>query len=344
MRSFRQWHPQGRAYVLVVDEPEGFFEPSAEEFVVLKLADLKLPDPRGFCFRYDVFSLCNALKPHLLRYLIRQRNECSLLYLDSDIGVFGNLAPIFGRLDENEVLLTPHTHVDFPADGLWPVRSVLLTSGVHNAGVVGVRNSAESLRFLDWWAGALEFECIVDPARGIFVDQRYLDLVPVLFRDVLVLRHDGVNVAHFNLHYRSIRRGNRGWLCNDEPLLLFHFTQVDWPKLRFYARVTRPLMEEQPLLRELLAEFREQLVRADFQRIRSWPYTYDRFANGLPLTTETREVYRRESGTRNQANDPFADTRWIRVQRGYDRRRRWQEWRAVPGKLCRRLGLISPRS
>jgi diaminopimelate decarboxylase len=34
-------------------------------------------------------------------------------------------------------------------------------------------------------------------------------------------------------------------------------------------------------------------VRADFQRIRSWPYTYDRFANGLPLTTETREVYRR---------------------------------------------------
>lgn len=337
VRSFRRWHPAGRAYVLVVDEPEGCYDPAAEEFTVIALADLRLRDPRGFCFRYDSFSLCNALKPSLLRYLIRERNESHLLYLDSDIGVFGALDPLFSELARCEVLLTPHTRVDFPEDGAWPVRSVLLTSGTYNAGVLGVRNSPESLRFLEWWAGALELECIDDPARGIFVDQRYLDLVPVLFDGVLVLRHDGVNTAHFNLHHRRLRRENGRWFANEEPLLLFHFTQVDWPKLGFYSRMTRPLLADQPLLRELLGEFREELVRADFERARTWACTYDRFANGRPLTKETRAVFRQEAGPNSSTQDPFTDERWLRVQRGFDRQRRWREWGALPGKIWRRF-------
>ena len=337
VRSFRRWHPAGRAYVLVADDPEGCYDPGAEDFTVVSLADLRLRDPRGFCFRYDAFALCNALKPCLLLHLIRERHESEVLYLDSDIGVFGGLGPLFELLQGCEVLLTPHTRVDFPGDGAWPVRSVLLTSGTYNAGVVGVRNSTESLRFLEWWAGALEFGCVVDPARGIFVDQRYLDLVPVFFQGVLVLSHDGVNVAHFNLHHRKLRREHGRWFVNADPLLLFHFTQVDWPKLAFYSRVTRPLLADQPLLRELFAEFREDLVQADYEKTKSWPNTHDRFANGLPLTRETRARFREETGTGPASVDPFTDPHWIREQEREDRRRRWQARWAIPGRIWRRL-------
>ena len=337
VRSFRQRHPAGRAYVLVADEPEGFYDPKAEDFTVVSLADLRLRDPRGFCFRYDSFSLCNALKPYLLLHLLRERHERAVLYLDSDMGVFGDLGPVFSLLQGCEVLLTPHTVVDYPHDGAWPVRRVLLTSGTYNAGVVGVRDSPESQRFLEWWAAALEFECVDDPARGIFVDQRYLDLVPVLFRGVHVLRHDGVNVAHFNLHHRRLSRENGRWLVNGVPLLLFHFTQVDWPKLRFYSRVTRPFLTEQPLLPELFQEFREELVRSDFERTKTWPNTHDRFANGLPLTRATRAIFRKETGTGPVATDPFADPRWLREQRREDWRRRWRDWCALPGRIWRRV-------
>lgn len=337
VRSFRRWHPAGRAYVLVADDPEGCYDPAKEDFTVVSLGDLRLRDPRGFCFRYDPFALCNALKPYLLLHLLRERGEDRLLYLDSDLGVFGELGPLFRILQGCEVLLTPHTVVDFPHDGAWPVQSVLLTSGTYNAGVVGVRNSAESRRFLEWWAGVLEFGCVVDPAQGLFVDQRYLDLVPVFFKGVHVLEHDGVNVAHFNLHHRRLRREGGRWFVNGDPLLLFHFTQVDWPKLGFYSRVTRPLLADQPLLRELFAEFREDLERADYEKAKSWPNNHERFADGLRLTKPTRARFHEETGTTVATTDPFADPRWIREQQREDRRQRWREWCALPGRVWRRL-------
>ncbi|HTH47979.1 MAG TPA: hypothetical protein VMB21_10740 [Candidatus Limnocylindria bacterium] len=337
VHSFRRWHPTGRAYVLVVDDPEGCYDPGEEDFTVVALADLRLRDPRGFCFRYHAFALCNALKPYLLLHLLRERQESRILYLDSDIGVFGDLQPLFGTLESAEVLLTPHTLVDYPDDGAWPSRSVLLTSGTYNAGVIGVRDSAESVRFLEWWAALLEFGCLDDPVHGLFVDQRYLDLVPVLFQGVHVMRHEGVNVAHFNLHHRRLRREGGRWFVNEVPLLLFHFTQMDWAQPGFDARMTRPLLASQPLLRELFVEFREELIRAEYERTKCWPNTYDRFANGLVLTRETRAVFLEKTRTAAASADPFADPRWIGAQRQENRRRAWQRWRALPGRIWRRF-------
>lgn len=338
VRSFRKQHPQGRAYVLVTDEPDGYFDPAAEEFTVLSLADLPLKNARSLCFRYGPFELCNALKPHLLLHLGRERGEGRLLYLDSDIGVFGDLTPLMAALGECHVLLTPHTTVDYPDDGAWPCRQVLLKTGSYNAGVVGVDGAEESQRFLRWWADALEVGCVVDPERGLFVDQRYLDLVPSLFTGVQILRHDGVNVAHFNLHCRRLDCVDGRWSCNGVPLLLFHFTQVDWPRLGFYARVTRLLLEQQPLLRELLAAYHQELIQADFERASLWPNTHTRFVNGLALTMKTRDAFRIQTGADGQPDDPFADLHWMTEQRRFDARHRLRKTFQLPVRAWNWLG------
>jgi len=47
----------------VVDAAESWFEPQKEAFQTIRLADLELPHPREFCFRYDVVELSTAVRP-----------------------------------------------------------------------------------------------------------------------------------------------------------------------------------------------------------------------------------------------------------------------------------------
>ena len=49
------------------------FDPAGERFTSLFLSDLELPRPRELCFRYDVVELSTAVRPFLLRHLLRER-------------------------------------------------------------------------------------------------------------------------------------------------------------------------------------------------------------------------------------------------------------------------------
>jgi hypothetical protein len=115
-------------------------------------------------------------------------------------------------------------------------------------------------------------------------------------------------------------------------LLLFHFTQVNWPLLGFYSRVDRPHLAQQPVLKELLASYREELRQADFERSLAWPNSHARFADGTPLTAPTRTVFRNQLGSAGQAADPFCDPRWLAEQRRTDRKRRVGELLGLPGR------------
>ena len=65
-----------------------------------------------------------------------------------------------------------------PRDGKRPNEQDILIAGAYNLGFIGHRLGAFADRLLDWWAERLERDCIVDPSRGFFVDQRWIDLVP----------------------------------------------------------------------------------------------------------------------------------------------------------------------
>ncbi|HNY13775.1 MAG TPA: glycosyl transferase, partial [Candidatus Wallbacteria bacterium] len=91
---------------------------------------------------------------------------------------------------------------------------------------VGVRNCPEGQRFAAWWQAQLLYFARNDPASGQCGDQRWLDLVPVLFPQMGIVRHHGANVAYWNLPERQLQRSTAGeWCCaNGDPLLFFHFS------------------------------------------------------------------------------------------------------------------------
>src|SRR3954466_10185440 len=89
--SFHAHHPDGRLSVLIVDDEEQLFDGSRERFECLRLADIELE--RAEIMRlagiYDVTELATAVKPPLLRHLLKQHSE--VIYLDPDIRIYGSL-------------------------------------------------------------------------------------------------------------------------------------------------------------------------------------------------------------------------------------------------------------
>jgi hypothetical protein len=344
VRTLRRWHPEARVYVLVVDGVGGAFVPEEEDFIVVELSELGLGEPLAYCFQYTAFELCNALKAPLLQHLLTARGEPAALYLDADQGVYARLDALWEEVLSRDILLVPHLLVTMPRDGRFPSEAALLASGVYNAGALGVRAQPEGLRFLQWWSAHVRHDCVADPRSGLFVDQKFLDLVPALFPSAGILRHDGVNVAHFNLHHRRLHCRDGEWWVNDVRLLLFHFTQVTPEDGHFWPRVSRDFTAQQSALDQLLGSYRQDRLAVGQPAIRLWPYGFANFASGRPISPGTRVGFRAGWKAGAPPGNPFSSAHWEAYERRILRQHRWHRLGRWLVRLGRRLRLLGPPS
>ena len=134
---------------------------------------------------------------------------------------------IYEKLETYDIVLTPHLDTDYPADGLLPDDSHILRAGQFNLGFIGINSSENAKSFLNWWKPKLYEHCVVDVMNGYFVDQKFIDFVPVLFENFHVEKQTGYNVAYWNLHSRRVHKQNGAWHCNESPLYFFHFSGYD---------------------------------------------------------------------------------------------------------------------
>jgi hypothetical protein len=195
MESVKERHGGVRRYVLIIDDWEGWISPGEEPFEVVRLQELGIPGLESLCFKYGIMELATAVKPHLFRFLLAREECAKLLYLDPDIYVTGSLSGLFEGLSRAEVVVIPHLDRDFPDDGLQPDDKLVLTGGIFNLGFLGLKRGEGSGRFLEWWAGKLWNKCLFDLGRGLFVDQKYVDMAFFFFDGFLVERSPGYDVA-----------------------------------------------------------------------------------------------------------------------------------------------------
>jgi glycosyltransferase involved in cell wall biosynthesis len=171
------------------------------------------------------------------------------------------------------------------------------------------------LPFLRWWEQRLARDCLVVPAEGRFVDQRWVDFVPGLF-DHYVLRDPGWNVAWWNLGRRSIRRTGERYEVDGGPLAFFHYSGYDPRKphliSKFLGEEPPILVSEEPVLRRLYDEYAARLFEANFEIFSRQPYGFDTFGPAIRLDRRMRRLYRdalldsEENGTPEPPN-PFTD-------------------------------------
>ncbi len=308
MESVRRWNPELLRIVILVDRIEGRFDPSKEPFEVLLSEDLNIPKSKWFHFKYTVLELSTAVKPYVLEFLFHRYELDKVIYFDPDIKLYASLQPLLDTLDRASAVLTPHL-ADPIEDDLQPSELDILRTGTYNLGFIGLSARPESHRFLKWWQRKLYDLCVVDPPRGLFVDQRWMDLVPGLFDGIAIIREPGYNVAYWNLNSRQIDRFEDSLRVNGQPLYFFHFSGFDPKDPETFSRHQNRfrLSALEPITQEVVLSYRDELLSRGFDVCRTWPYAYGQFSNGLPIPDIGRPLHYEADAITDLVEDPFSD-------------------------------------
>lgn len=162
-----------------------------------------------------------SLKSVFLLYLLEQHEK--VMFLDPDLYFIGDPAFLFDMLEHANLVLSPHWSEVDPhkyEDGLYSV----MRNGIFNGGLVGATRQAKPV--LRWWAGACHYRMEESPQRGVFVDQKYLDLFPLLEENTAIIRHPGCNLTNINLlTCRREWKEGRLWINGNYPPVFIHFTR-----------------------------------------------------------------------------------------------------------------------
>lgn len=195
------------------------------EYELITAGEMALSFLDEMCSKYSALELNSALKPYFANFILESNKKIDrLTYLDSDILLFENLTPVYKSLESHSIVLTPHSCSTVINGSDFDDR-IFLRSGIFNAGFFALKNDLWARAFLTWWMGKLKNQCFFDSKRGMFAEQLWLNLVPLYFEKVHILKHLGCNVAYWNIHERNLSQRNGSYFVNDEiPLIFFHFS------------------------------------------------------------------------------------------------------------------------
>lgn len=308
MSSVASQAPDALRLVILVDSSDGHFDPEEEPFETISSATLPIPQSRWFHFKYSVLELSTAVKPYAFEWIAKHYGIKQIVYLDPDIRLFSSLAPLQAKLRSSNLVLTPHLTGALPLEGR-PNEISILQAGAFNLGFLAVSIDEESTRFLHWWQHRLYDHCVVDAGNGLFVDQKWIDLVPGMYDGVSIERHPGYNAAYWNLPHRSIAREGEQYLVNGQPLVFFHFSGFDPIRPQLISKhQDRLRMSDLGADGErLFQEYAESLLNAGYSTCIRWSYGNSRFANGLPVLDIGRSLHKEIPNFAERIEDPFSD-------------------------------------
>ncbi len=168
------------------------------------------------CFRWSMKSI-------LIKYLLERGYE-QVFFLDPDLYFYNSFDFLLQELEGNSVLLSPHWRASDPYEDPSNFR-ILQTNGLFNAGFIGV--SKAGIPAMEWWAKVCGYKCTKDLEKGFFDDQGYLNLMPVYFEGVKILRHQGCNVANWNQVEckRTLNSEGKVLINNQWEVVFVHFTR-----------------------------------------------------------------------------------------------------------------------
>lgn len=292
--SYLAQHPDHRFFVLIVadhDDPAIFATP-ADQFTPVSLYRIGLEDVRREGMKYDILELNTNVKPTFLKHLFAAYGFDKLVYLDPDIFVYAPLAPVFDALDTADAVLTPHITQPIEDDKTPPEQDFLY-NGTFNLGFFAVRSSEDGLRILDWWEKRCLASGYSEGRAGLFVDQKWMNLVPGLFDEVAILRHPGLNMALWCLHERTLTKPDGSYVVNATyPLCFYHFSgiTIDDPT-QLSKNTDRFQLSDRPDLTELFADYRATVIANRNPALESIPYGFGTLSDGTVVTRLSRRMY-----------------------------------------------------
>ena len=257
--SFLTYNQDYTFHIVLLDKKDEIDLFPSGRIKIVEVAEIGIPYLQEMIDRYSIFELSNALKPFCAEYFLYSTDTIkAVLYFDSDIIVYDQFTEVDRLLESHNIVITPHTTHPLPFDNQGIRESDFLNTGIYNGGFFALSKTGETIRFLKWWKERLRTHCLVDLSRGLFVDQIWLNLVPLYFKGVNILKHVGYNVAFWNLHERTLRRARDGriYINGETPLVFFHFSGYDIKSPAIISKYqSRISFEERPDIQPLYRQY-----------------------------------------------------------------------------------------
>ena len=314
-KTLKQLHPDWQFHLVISDkipsDKENLFntELSKPYFdKVVWIEELPIPEICSWIFKHSVVEICTAVKGPYLRYLADQGIE-KIVYIDPDIAILNSLEPIEEWLDEYGILLTPHllNYTDNPQSIQDNEIMGTMRHGTFNLGFLAINSTnTDGRRFVDWWADRLLSYCYADYDRGLFTDQKWVDLAPSFFEELLIIRDPGYDVASWNLDCRELGFNDRGQLMvnGSYPLRFYHFTGYDsGAGLNVVTSLTSG--GANPVVNELWDWYIRQLDANGHETMGAVPSFYATFDDGTKIEQEMRVLYRESLELQKVFPNPF---------------------------------------
>lgn len=272
--SVRQHYPISRFFLILCDRVDGLFDPTQEPFEFIFLEDLNLSNIDEMSRRYNITEFNTAVKPFAFLHLMSNLHIASVVYLDPDLFFVDRMEELDRMLHEGaEAVVTPHILQPAEADEIHDGKMLLF--GIYNLGFLALRNTPSVITFLQWWGRRLERHCIIRLEEGLFVDQKWADLLPAFVSETRILHHPGYNVAYWNLPQRKIVRKGIRWYANGEPLRFVHFSGNKLDDVKVFSRHSQQVtIDSIGDLRELLDTYRREVYQQGHEFYRTLPYAY----------------------------------------------------------------------
>ncbi len=304
LQSAAESHPEATRYLCIADEQPDDSTVYPGNCHIILAKDLSIPEFRQFAFRYNILEFNTALKPFLLLRLLQNGHD-AVLYFDPDIELF---APLHGAVSalaaDASFVLTPH-RLQPAAAGSIPDDLGIMRAGAYNLGFLGVGATAEAVDLLHWLGQQLLYHCIGDQERGLFVDQRFFDLVPSFAERITILRDSSYNVAYWNLAQRHLEQAGAAWLVDGRPLGFFHFSGfncLDESQLSRHSSAFRAGATS-PALQALMQHHAARVLANGYGATNNLPYGYGHFSSGALIPPHARQAFRERC--RTWSGDPF---------------------------------------
>jgi len=270
--SIRKFNPDLRFVIGLVDQLDSQIDYTTfSDYELIPCFDMGYPEFQEMLSRYNIIEFNTAVKPFYFEYLFRINPEVDrIYYIDPDILFYQSPK----RLDASwsagaSIQLTPNL-LHLP-DRLVRGELASLKHGYNNLGYIGMQRGFETDKIIKWWKERLTTHCRLDKCRGIFVDQKWMDLVPLFFQGIISIKHPGWNMAWWNLSERKLGRSEQGYYVNDlaTPLVFFHFSGFKPGGITMTERIQSDEfdMESEGILRGLFEDYEKLLLENGYENL-----------------------------------------------------------------------------
>lgn len=270
--SFRKFHPGSEFFILVLDglaNTESKLE--GARFIYPSDLELKAGDQWRSPMLHPAAGLVSILKPAFLRRVLRA-DMAAAAYFESSMEIFAPLEELTALTAGDNIVLADLTAADPKLDAGDPGRSFIAVT----------RDADEFLRA---WLDRLANSSLGDNSRALIdsyphratsgpaFDVGYWNLDPATF----AWKED-----HYEVEGKRLRSFNFRGYDPDKPHLLSKYQGAE----------PRILLSQHPAVAKICDEYRERLIRAGHDKVKSTPYRFGLLPGGLPIDHRMLRLYR----------------------------------------------------